>query len=80
MHESRFVNPLTRQVEVTETLETFFACRNCGRDVTDAWKEIQPAPKAEAVIGPPPDPLEPDDLEATAFRLGIAATANGASS
>lgn len=58
--------------------ETFYACRQCGRDVTDAWKDIQPAPPPAPVIGPPdPEPTEP--IAVQAHRLGIAAT-NGSSS
>jgi 5-methylcytosine-specific restriction endonuclease McrA len=73
---SPFLNPLTRQVEETgEFLETFYSCRQCGRDVTDAWKDIQPAPEPKPVIGSPdPEPAEPPDAHA----LGIAAT-NGSS-
>ncbi len=61
-------------------LETFYACRNCGRDVTDAWEAIQPAPLAVAVIGVDLAGDEPDRTEKTvvdAHRLGIAATVNG---
>jgi ribosomal protein L37AE/L43A len=36
---------------------TFYACRQCGRDVTDAWVDVQPAPPPAPVIGPPdPEP------------------------
>ena len=35
--EALFPYPLGRQ-----PLHTFFACRGCGRDVTDAWAPLQP--------------------------------------
>lgn len=52
---------------------TLYACRQCGRDQTEAWKAVQPhkAPEPAPVIGPqtpqkrarPPNPC----------RLGIGA-------
>ncbi len=58
--------------------DTFYACRQCGRDVTDAWVDIQPAPEPAPVIGPP-DPEPTESIAVQAHRLGIAAT-NGSSS
>lgn len=76
---SRFLNPLTKQVEGSATWSTFYACRQCGRDVTEAWKHVQPAPEPKPVIGSP-DPEPPETIEAVAHRLGIAATVNGSDS
>jgi DNA-directed RNA polymerase subunit RPC12/RpoP len=83
----REVHPVTRPPERSviekladdiaaepETLQTFYACRNCGRDNTEAWKAVQPAPEPKPVIGNP----EPT-IDAEAHRLGIAATDNGRS-
>jgi DNA-directed RNA polymerase subunit RPC12/RpoP len=50
-------------------LETFYACRGCGRDQTDAWKDITPKPKMKPLtpesaarkfdlLNPAPDPLK----------------------
>ena len=60
----------------TTRLKTFFACRGCGRDQTDAWAPLQNRLEPiepgtlNTVIGPP-DLLEdpPDPLD-----LGIGAT------
>lgn len=86
----RDVHPITKPKSIKELdaipdivkpgvtgVDTFYACRECGRDMTDAWKDIQPAPEPAPVIGPPdPKPLESIPVEA--HRLGIAAT-NGSS-
>ncbi len=47
---------------------TLYACRQCGRDNTDAWRNVQPPRNPKAVIGPP-DPDHPDPGD-----LGIGAT------
>lgn len=69
---SREVHPV-RQTDGA----TLYACRQCGRDVTDAWAAIQPAPEPKPVIGEPsPDvPVESEEtIFQAAIRLGIAAT------
>ncbi len=55
---SREVHPVTKRAEDpvfahTTSLQTFYACRQCGRDVTAAWEAIQPAPPVVPVIGSP---------------------------
>lgn len=81
---SREVHPVTKRAEDpvfahTTSLQTFYACRQCGRDVTEAWKAIQPAPPAEPVIGPPDVPCETPhkSLEPDPLTLGICAEMNG---
>ncbi len=88
----RDVHPITKMRPLAElaaipdimkpgvkAVEVFYACRQCGRDVTDAWVDIQPAPEPASVIGPPdPDPVPPESIADIAARLGIAAT-NGSS-
>jgi len=53
---------------------TVYACRQCGRDQTDAWESVQPhkKPEPKPVIGRPPE--DPETIRETAMRLGIAAT------
>jgi len=47
---------------------TLYACRQCGRDNTDAWRDIAPKPKGKPLtpaaaakhfdrVNPAPDPL-----------------------
>lgn len=60
-----------------KAVEVFYACRQCGRDVTDAWVDVQPAPEPKPVIGPP-DPEPTESIAVEVHRLGIAAT-NGSS-
>ncbi len=51
---------------------TLYACRQCGRDNTDAWRDIQPPRTPKPIIGAPEEKLEladpPDPL-----TLGIGA-------
>jgi hypothetical protein len=59
--------------------DTFYACRQCGRDVTDAWSEVQPEkiPKPKSIIGVDLAGDEPDRTEVTVVEphaLGIGAT------
>ena len=68
--------------DVPVEFDTFYACRQCGRDVTDAWRTVQPEKIPEAKIsgvdlaGDEPDQTEVIDVEPHA--LGIGAT-NGSS-
>ena len=66
---------------------TLYACRQCGRDQTEAWEAIQPKPPAVPLIGSPghanedideigqSDQLAQKDetIVAAAHRLGICA-------
>ena len=54
-------------------MQTFYACGQCGRDQTEAWKSVQPEKRPEAVplIGEQP-PCE--DIAKHPTQLGIAAT------
>jgi DNA-directed RNA polymerase subunit RPC12/RpoP len=55
---------------------TLYACRQCGRDNTDAWRHVQPPKDPKPVIGAPDDFIPPPDQETireAAMRLGIAA-------
>ncbi len=82
---SREVHPVTKRAEDpvlahTTSLQTFYACRQCGRDVTQAWEAIQPAPPVVPVIGEPDPFVPPADKETireAAMRLGVAATMKG---
>lgn len=79
---SREVHPVT-QVDGP----TLYACRQCGRDQTEAWAAVQPAPPAVPVIGSPghenedideigqSDQLaqDPETIAEAAMRLGICA-------
>ena len=52
----REVHPVIRvptdlEADVIVTHETLYACRQCGRDVTDIWKAIQPAPPPVSLLG-----------------------------
>ena len=46
--------------------QTLYACRQCGRDNTDAWRDVQPPRKPKPIIGPPANKtqasLSPDPL------------------
>lgn len=67
--------------------ETLFACRQCGRDNSEAWRDVQPAPPVKPVIGSPghenedideigqSDQLaqDPETIAEAAMRLGICA-------
>ena len=64
---SREVHPVKTRVDDdtfahTTRLKTLFACRGCGRDNTDAWAAVQPAPEAVPVIG--------ESIYDAAMRLG----------
>ncbi len=43
---SRTVRSVRREKD-DKPAATFYACAQCGRDRTDAWNEIQPAPPPE---------------------------------
>lgn len=62
-------------------LEMFYACRGCGRDQTDAWRDIQPKPKMKpltpAAAAAHFDRVNAPDKETireAAMRLGVGAT------
>lgn len=55
-------------------MQTFYACAQCGRDQTDAWKAVQPERRPEPAPLLPPDPLPPDPVDPDPTALGIAAT------
>ena len=68
---SREVHPVTQADG-----PTLYACRQCGRDQTEAWAAIQPAPPEVPVIGEPDPFVPPADKETiadAAMRLGICA-------
>lgn len=68
---SRAVHPVTQADG-----RTLYACRQCGRDVTEAWEAVQPAPPVVPVIGEPEPFVPPADKETiheAAMRLGIGA-------
>lgn len=74
---SREVHPVTDAAGAR-----LYACRNCGRDVTDAWEAVQPAPPVVPVIGPPDDfvpPADPETIHEAAMKLGICAELNNGS-
>ena len=80
VHPITKMRPLAELAEIPDIMKPgvravalFYACRQCGRDVTDAWVDVQPAPTPAPVIGPP-DPEPPETIAAEAHRLGIAAT------
>lgn len=56
---------------------TLYACRQCGRDQTQAWEAVQPGdrPEPEPVIAdtfvPPPDQ---ETIRDACLRLGVGAT------
>jgi len=54
---------------------TLYACRQCGRDNTDAWRNIQPPRNPKAVIGPPdqdhPDPVIDFARKLSRERAGV---------
>jgi len=55
---------------VQDPPRTFYACAQCGRDQTDAWKLVQPEKRPEpAPILPPEKPVA-----RSVGMLGIAAT------
>lgn len=66
--------------------ETLFACQQCGRDNTEAWKSIQPAPPVKPLIGSPghanedideigqSDQLSKETIFEAAMSLGVGAT------
>lgn len=66
--------------------EVLYACGQCGRDNTDAWKAIQPAPPVKPLIGSPghenedideigqSDQLSKETIFEAAMRLGVGAT------
>ena len=75
---SREVHPVTKRADDpvlahTTSLQTFYACRQCGRDVTQAWEAIQPEKKPEPapVLGAPPPDKE--TIHEAAMKLGICA-------
>jgi DNA-directed RNA polymerase subunit RPC12/RpoP len=55
---------------------TLYACRQCGRDNSEAWRNIQPPREPKPVIGAP-EPFIPtpdkETIHAAAMRLGICA-------
>jgi DNA-directed RNA polymerase subunit RPC12/RpoP len=64
-------------------LEVFYACRGCGRDQTDAWRDITPKPKMKPLtpasaaskfdeLNPPP--ADKETIRDAAMRLGVGAT------
>lgn len=57
---------------------TLYACRQCGRDQTEAWEAVQPKkrPKPKPVVNRPPPPDKETIFEA-AMRLGICAELKG---
>ncbi len=58
---------------------TLYACRQCGRDNTDAWRDVQPPKDPKPVIGAPEEPEEfvpppcKETIQEAAMRLGICA-------
>ena len=46
--------------------QTLYACRQCGRDNTDAWRDVQPPRTPKPVIGAPDD----ETIAEAAMRLG----------
>jgi DNA-directed RNA polymerase subunit RPC12/RpoP len=66
---------------------TLYACRQCGRDNTDAWRNVQPPKDPKPVIGSPGHENEdideigqsnqlaqdPETIREAAMRLGICA-------
>jgi len=44
---SRKVRAVHRPTEEGKPPATFYACAQCGKDRTQAWEEIQPAPPPE---------------------------------
>ena len=64
---SREVHPVQGRDE-----RTLYACRQCGRDNTDAWRDVQPPRTPKPVIGAPEEELELADPP-DPFVLGIGA-------
>ncbi len=56
---------------------TLYACRQCGRDNTDAWRDVQPPRDPKPVIGAPEEefvpPAAPETIQEAAMKLGICA-------
>lgn len=78
---SREVHPVTQADG-----SALYACRGCGRDQTDAWKAVQPAPEPKPLIGSPGHENEDIDeigqsnqLAADPFPLGVGATIRSSS-
>ena len=68
VHKMATPNDSEKALGLDPPLEVFYACRGCGRDQTDAWRDITPKPKAKPLtpaaaakrfdeLNPPPDPL-----------------------
>ena len=77
---SREVHPVKKRADDpvfahTTSLQTFYACRQCGRDVTQAWEAVQPAkrPEPEPVIADSHVPEDPETIHEAAMKLGICA-------
>lgn len=75
---SREVHPVKKRADDptfahTTSLQTFYACRQCGRDVTAAWEAVQPKPEEKPVIGRPDPGPDKETIHAAAMRLGICA-------
>jgi len=65
------IPPIEEQLK--NTLRTFYACKNCGADRTDAYETVQleERPEPKKIIGPPGSR---DKVSLDAHNLGIAAT------
>jgi DNA-directed RNA polymerase subunit RPC12/RpoP len=67
---------------------TLYACRQCGRDNSDAWRDVQPPRDPKPVIGAPDidtsgaelevgeikfEAADPETIQEAAMKLGICA-------
>ena len=57
------VNEISHEIEEKKILQTFYACAGCGRDVTDAWTEIQPPAAPEKAFADLPAAFDQEAKE-----------------
>lgn len=57
-------------------IQTFYACRQCGRDQTDAWAAVQPEKRPEPgpLIGLEPSHAIVDDVDPLPLGIGAGGT------